>query len=135
VNSPPRRAFTLIEVLIAGSIFLIIFAAASQVFFMTRVAYSQQRDVMTAENIIQEQLERLIVLAPQHPDLTGGAHPPLPFDRDGIRIRNASPARFSMGWEVALNTPLKSTKRLTVSVKWLGQRGEPHEMSFVTDRD
>ncbi len=135
MNRPKRRAFTLIEVLIAGSIFLIIFAAASQVFFMTRVAYSSQRDVMTAENIIQEQLERLIVLAPQHPDLAGGPHTLLPFDRDGIRIRDGSPPRFTMGWVVALNTPLTSTKRVTVTVNWAGQRGEAHEMSFVTDRD
>lgn len=135
MNARQSRAFTLLEVLVAGSIFLLVFAAASQVFFMTRTAYAQQRDFMTAENIVQQQLERLIVLAPQHPDLDGGTHPPRLYDRDGILIRDTSPPRFALTWSVEENTPLTTTKRVTALVRWQGQEGESREISFVTDRD
>lgn len=128
------HAFTLIEVMVAAVLFFIVFSAASQTFSATRIAYARQRDLMTAENVLQRQMERLLVLAPSHRDLAEGHHVGRASDVEG-RVVDGSDGVFTVAWDIAANTPLTAMRRIVATAAWRESTGELHTLTFTTDRD
>ncbi len=99
-----EHGFSLIEVLIAMVILTIsIFGLYS--LQITNVQRNNKGNAITSASTWgTDQVEYLLALDYEHPDLDDGSHGP--FDRD----------LYDISWEVSTDTPLAGSKSITISV-------------------
>jgi Tfp pilus assembly protein PilV len=109
------RGFAMIEVLISAAILITgITVAADLQGMMSRSAAAQRRFV-TANEVAEQTIERLLVLQAGSASLQPGTHDGPTYDQQGIP---APDGIFSTSWAVVLNTPVEGVRRVTVQVRW-----------------
>ncbi len=127
-----NRGFSLLEVLIAGVLFVV---AATGVVSSWRtvvgLAETQQRSG-EALTLGEDVLDDLRLAFRDSPDLTDGVHQRF-FDRRRSPVGAANPLGFTVEWTIAV-VPGQTFKRLDLAVRWNGTDARPHRLLFVTYR-
>jgi Tfp pilus assembly protein PilV len=110
-----KRGFAMVEVLISAAILIIGITSAAEVqAAMSRYSAAQRRFV-TANEVAEQTLERLLILYGGSASLSEGAHDGPTYNIDGIP---AADGMFSTSWNIELNTPIEHVRRVTVKVRW-----------------
>ena len=107
-----QDGFTLLEVLVAASLFGIVLLAVPSLLLSTTQADVHARDVTGAMNLAQDKLEKL--RNEPYAALTSGADPS-PINESGGT--GTALAMFTRGWTVNAG-PVAGTKELWVTVDW-----------------
>ena len=131
---PTRRlhAFSLLEVLIAGSMFLIgVTGVVTAWKSITGVVDTQRRStdaIVVAEDVLDE-------LRLQHragPMLAIGPHERF-FRRDRVEVPAPDPQGYRVAWDVS-QVGNFSFRRVGLTVDWIGVDGRTHSLSFLSYR-
>jgi Tfp pilus assembly protein PilV len=109
------RGFAMIEVLISGAILITGITVAVDVQGMMSRSAAAQRRFVTANEIAEQTLERLLVVYSGSNSLTPGNHDGPTYNSDGVP---AADGLFSTSWSVDIDTPVKAVRRVTVLVRW-----------------
>jgi Tfp pilus assembly protein PilV len=124
------RGFAMIEVLISASLLIVgITAAVDLQGSMSRNVASQRR-FLTANEVGEQTLERLLVLFGGSATLSPGHHDGPAYNQNGVP---AADGLFSTSWEVTSNTPVKNVRRVVVEVRWR-DFGRDRLIQFTTFR-
>lgn len=115
----PARGFTLIEVIVAGTFFLVSFAGMITGISYATKQYEHQRNLTSAIAVSETIMEQLMLLQQNDTRLTAGNTTTQHYDIDGNQVAqsNAS-AMFTGQWSVAGDTPLQGLRTLTLTVSW-----------------
>ncbi len=128
-----RSGFSLLEVMIAASIFLVALAGTLTAMSSSRQIKEDQRVLTVGINLAEAQMEQLLVLPNGSSLLNGGAEVAGPqYAADGSTV--AAGGFFQTAWVVVNDTPLAGLRRLTVFVRWIDGGGRAREFTLVTDR-
>lgn len=127
-----QRGFTLIEVMISGSILLI--GLAGMITALTANLHLQEhsRHMTAAIHIGEGVMEELVLLYPTDADLSAGAHGPRYFSRTGTEL-SSTPAPYQVNWTVTEGDPIAGIRRIGVTVSWTESIGD-RSVSFATWR-
>ena len=130
--SATKRGFSLLEVIIAGAVFIV---AATGVLSswrtVTGLNETQQRSG-EALTLGEDVLDDLRLAFRDSADLSVGAHERF-FDRQRAPIAAPSPRGYSVEWTVTV-VPGKTFKKVDLVVRWNGSDARPHRLPFVTYR-
>jgi Tfp pilus assembly protein PilV len=110
-----RRGFAMIEVLISAAILITGITVAVDVQAMMSRSAAAQRRFVTATEVAEQTLERLLVLFAGSDSLRPGLHDGPTYNLDGVP---AADGIFSTSWTVDENTPVPGVRRVTVEVRW-----------------
>ena len=109
------RGFAMIEVLISGAILITGITAAVEVQAMMSRTSAAQRHFVTANEVGEQTLERLLVVVAGSATLAAGHHDGPTYNNDGVP---AADGIFSTSWDVEIDVPIPSVRRVTVEVRW-----------------
>jgi len=127
-----KRGFSLLEVVIAGVLFVV---AATGVVSSWRtvvvLAENQQRSG-EALTLGEDVLDDLRLAFRESGDLTVGAHQRF-FDRQRSPVAAVAQQGYTVEWTVAV-VPSQTFKRVDLAVRWTGTDARPHRLLFVTYR-
>ena len=127
-KSKKDEGFTLIEVLIAISIFAVgLLAVATMQLSAIRVN-STAGQITTRITWAQDKLEELMALPYSDPLLEDLGDPPSGTDSAGNAHQETTYEGYIISWTVTNNTPISSTKLITVAVTG---RGKVTQVSYV----
>ena len=115
-----RRGFGLIEVMISASMLVLGLAGILSFAAQTSVTSAHQRHITIAAHLADMQLEKLLLLAPDHARLTVGPHSGLVYNDIGVAD---VAGRFSASWDVVTGAPLVNTRTIVVTVSWTDATG------------
>ena len=101
-----QRGFSLIEVLIAMTIFAIGVLALAQMQITAIRGNAFSSTTTDGTTLAQDRMERLMRLSYDHGDLGAGNHGPV---TQGL---------YNVSWNVTNNSPVPNTKTVNVSVTW-----------------
>jgi len=113
------RGFTLIEVVIASTIFLIGFAGVMTAVNYSTKAFGDQQRATTALSLAEEVMEDL-TLRNQSDALLSGTHSRF-FDKDGTEV--SSGGYFQAQWTVTPGMPVNGLRRIDLRVSWTSGLG------------
>ena len=116
-----EKGFTLIEILIAISIFAIGMLAVASMQVSGIQGNGIARALTGASSWAADRVERLISLPYDHADLSAGAHPvftPDPQDR------------YALSWQVTENAPINNVKTIAVSITWKSRSGNDRTLIY-----
>lgn len=125
-----KRAFSLIEVMIASAMLGIGLAAVMSAYGSAASLESHQERVTSALHLAESRMEDLLLLYPDASELTAATHGPLGFTRDGAPA--ATTPFFQVGWTVSAG-PIPRSRRLEVTVTWAEPRGA-QSLTLVSHR-
>lgn len=126
------RAFTLLEVLVAGALFLVGTAAVLGGWRSILVSMDQQRRSTEAVALADDVLDDLRLRPRDHADLDVGAH-----SRFFTRLRKPSAAAVADGYRVdwtVHGSNGQTFRRIDVVVRWRGTDRREHALPFPTFR-
>ena len=127
-KSQKDQGFTLIEVLIAITIFAVgLLAVATMQLSAIRVN-STAGQITTRITWAQDKLEELMALPYSDPLLEDLGDPPSGTDSAGNAHQETTYEGYIISWTVTNNTPISSTKLITVAVTG---RGKVTQVSYV----
>ena len=127
-KSQKDHGFTLIEVLIAISIFAVgLLAVATMQLSAIRVN-STAGQITTRMTWAQDKLEELMALPYSDPWIEDLGDPPSGTDSAGNAHQETTSDGYIISWTVTNNTPISSTKLITVAVTG---RGKVTQVSYV----
>jgi Tfp pilus assembly protein PilV len=109
------RGFAMIEVLISATLLIVGITAAVEVQSAMGRNVAMQRHFLTANEVGEQTLERLLVLFGGSDALSSGHHDGPAYNQDGVP---AADGLFSTSWEVTPNTPVQNVRRVVVEVRW-----------------
>lgn len=127
-----KRGFSLIEVMIAGVIFIVsVTAVVSSWRAIQGLADTQLRrgDAIT---LAEDVLDDLRLCFRGADDLSVGDHQRF-FTKERGRVNAAVPRGYTVSWTVT-QIPQQTFKRVDLTVRWTGSDGRPHALPFVTYR-
>jgi prepilin-type N-terminal cleavage/methylation domain-containing protein len=120
------RGFSLLEVMIAGSLLAVGITATLASFDSVRNVASRNRHMTQALHAAESVAESMLALEQADAALAAGVHvtPPRRFDAVGQEVDPTDTTRgiYVVSWEVVPNTPIEGLRRVTVTVDW--QTGE-----------
>ena len=130
-----KRAFSLLEVLFAGSMLLLGLAAVAGVFATARASFAHQRDLATATDIAEAFIEQVVILPPSSPLLDDSSHATRRFNREGRPTTSTDPrkAPFALNWLVTADRPISGMKEIIADVSWV--ETTEHHVKLFTYRD
>ena len=130
------RGFSLIEVMVASTLFLTTTAViVASVASATR-QNSVQKHMTVALQVAELQLEELLLRFTTSPDIafTSGLPPHRAlFGQDGNPTGVVSPTNFIVEWTVEPVPNITNLRRIALTVKWT-DRDRDHTLSLTTDR-
>ena len=127
-KSQKDQGFTLIEVLIAITIFAVgLLAVATMQLSAIRVN-STAGQITTRMTWAQDKLEELMALPYSDPWIEDLGDPPSGTDSAGNAHQETTSDGYIISWTVTNNTPISSTKLITVAVTG---RGKVTQVSYV----
>lgn len=128
ISHPPddihQAGFTIIEVLIALSIFAIGILGVAAMQLSSIQGNARAREVTNVATMAADRLEKLTRLSFSATDLTAGSHAPaqnadgIDNDGDGQVDETGESGDFTVSWSVAEDTIIDNTKVVTVSVSY-----------------
>ncbi|MBM4282151.1 MAG: hypothetical protein FJ137_15800 [Deltaproteobacteria bacterium] len=110
-----RRGFAMTEVLISAAILITGITVAVEVQAMMSRSAAAQRRFVTANEVAEQTLERLLVLFAGSASLRPGLHDGPSYDIGGVP---AADGIFTTSWTVVGDTPVLGVRRVTVEVRW-----------------
>lgn len=120
-KSNREKGFTLLEVLIAISIFSIGILAVGTMQIASIRGNTSARTHTEAATWAADRVERLMALPYNHPDLdAAAANNPHSVPPEGV---------YNISWNVTDNTPITNTKTITIIVTW-NARGANRSVSM-----
>jgi type II secretory pathway pseudopilin PulG len=128
-----HRAFSLLEMVFAGSILIIGLTSVAGVFGLMSTSFAHQKDMAIATTIAERFLEQVAILPQSSPILDDKPDPPRLYDATGRRVASPTEAKFSLQWEVTADTPVAGMKEILVDVSWQGTR--LHHVVLFTYRE
>jgi type II secretory pathway pseudopilin PulG len=120
------RAFTLIEVLIAGTILVIGAAGLLSAWSTTSGLMETNRRVVEATSLARSKADELLRVP--FPSLLSSSETRV----DGFGVVGAGP--YTRKWTVVQSTAIGG-KKVTVDVQWQGKDGRGHSVDLVFARD
>ena len=114
-KSNKEKGFTLLEVLIAISIFSIGILAVGTMQISSIGGNASARMHTEAATWAADRAERLMALPYDHADLDAANNPHAATEGDGVH---------NIQWNVADNTPISNTKTIRVIVTWNARGGQ-----------
>ena len=129
-----RRAFSLIEVMVSGTMLVVGLAAAVSAYgtIATELNHASHRSV--AGGLAEAALEEMVLRYPADAALTLGPHTNDPRFFDGTGKRVASAPVFTVTWDVASYAKVRSIREVTVRVRWVDVGG-PRSLEVKTWRN
>ena len=128
-KSKKDEGFTLIEVLIAISIFAVGLLAVASMQLSAIKVNSTAGQITTRITWAQDKLEELMALPYSDPWIEDLGDPPSGTDTAGNAHQATTPdGYYTISWTVTNNTPVSSTKLITVTVTG---RGKTTRVSYV----
>lgn len=112
------RAFTLLEVMISGSIFLIGFAGTMLGVSAAMDLYGQHRRSTIAIQLAEANLEELLFKLQGTPVLSPGDHTGYTYTKEGLRTNTE--AFFQSAWTITPEQPISGMRAIEVKVTWPG---------------
>ncbi len=133
-NHVNNRGFSLIEVVIALGIFSIGMLAIMGLQVISTNSNSKAGNQMSGINIAADKIETLMSLSYSDSDLNdddsdgfAGLNDATAGTADGSDTQDA----YSIFWNVAVDSPINSTKSVTVIVSSQGLHGQTVSLSFI----
>ncbi|MDP2340668.1 MAG: prepilin-type N-terminal cleavage/methylation domain-containing protein [Deltaproteobacteria bacterium] len=128
-----RRAFSLIEVMVSGTLLVVGLAAAFSAYGTIAGQLNHAGRRSTAGALAEGMLEELVLRFPADPALTLGTHVDDPrfYDQGGKRVAAGD---FKVTWRVAPYAKVKSIREVTVVVAWTDVGG-PRTLEVRTWRN
>lgn len=128
-----RRGFSLIEVLISSTIFIVALTGVVSAIGTSRQIKEDQRMLTQALNLAEAQVEQLLVLSSESPLLNQVSEVAgTGYSVDGVVV--PSGAVFTTAWTVRRNVPAPGLLRMNVVVRWTDGNGRARSFSLTTDR-
>jgi len=127
-KSQKDQGFTLIEVLIAITIFAVGLLAVAAMQISAINVNSTAGQITTRITWAQDKLEELMALPYSDPWIEDLGDPPSGTDSAGNAHQETTSDGYIISWTVTNNTPLSSTKLITVAVTG---RGKVTQVSYV----
>lgn len=113
------RGFTLVEVIVAGTFFLVSFAGMVTGISYATKQYEHQRNLTSAIAVCETVMEQLMLLQQNDARLTAGDTTTQHYDIDGNQVAQSSAsAVFTGEWSVAGDTPLQGLRTITLTISW-----------------
>lgn len=130
-RSPKRKkGFSLLEVMVAGSILLIGIAAVVSALSTANESTAHQRRMTESLHVAEAVMEELLLVPSTSPDMYEGAHGPRTFDGAGNEVSGGA---YRASWSVTSGVPIGGMRRVRVTIQWTEPNGE-RSLSLVTDR-
>ena len=126
------RAFSLLEAMIAGSLFLLTVAGAVSTWRTVTALQDTQTRRGLGINLADDVLDDLRLRFRDADDLAVGQHQRC-FRRDRVATACPEAAGYTVRWDVTA-IPQQTFKRIDLVVKWRGVDGADHALPFVTYR-
>jgi prepilin-type N-terminal cleavage/methylation domain-containing protein len=123
----PRHAFTLLEVMIAGSILLVGAAALLSAWFATARIVSHQRHVVESLAVTRKYAERLLLLSDSHLMDTPSRQV------DGYGVASAG-GLYTVTWTCDENKPFLGATTCEVKTSW-DEAGQTKSTNITVARD
>jgi type IV pilus assembly protein PilV len=137
MNRDGQKGFTLIEILIAITIFAIGILAVGSMQVAAIKGNSIANDLTEATTLAQDRMEKLIGISYSDDDLldtNGNNDGGLDDDTNATADHNDdNPVddKYNIFWNVATNYPIDNTKKIRVIVTWI-YKGEQKSMSLTS---
>ena len=128
----PARGFSLLEVMIAGALFLLVVAGVVSTWRSVTGFSDTQRRRSEAVSLGEDVLDDLRLAFRSDPDLAVGNHARF-YSRDRSRIAAAAGDGFEVDWQV-VDFAGQTFRRVDLVVRWRGVDRRNHELPFVTFR-
>jgi prepilin-type N-terminal cleavage/methylation domain-containing protein len=112
------QGFTLLEVMISGTIFLIGFAGTLLGVTAAMDLYGQHRRSTIAIQLAEATMEELLFTLQGTPALRAGTHAGSDFTKEGKPTN--TDVFFESSWTVTPETPISGMKAIEVKVTWPG---------------
>lgn len=125
------QGYTLIEVLIALSIFSLGILAVGAMQITSTNSYTGARIHTEEYSWVVDQIERLTALDYDHPDLVATEPPATPL-LPHLDPRPKGP--YTVSWTVVDNSPVTGAKRIAVTVTGSHRRARPIRIDFIKAR-
>lgn len=111
LNNPENNqmGFTLIEILIAVSIFAVGMLAVGSMQISGIQGNASAQALTGASTWASDRVERLLSLPYDHAELSSGAHPAVTPDPQN---------RYRLSWQVIENAPINNIKTIAVTITW-----------------
>lgn len=110
-----RRGFTLIEVMVAATFFMVSVAGMVTGISIATRQYEHQRHTTAALAILDSVMETLILKQSGDSDITAGNHSAF-YDDDGIPQTTA--ATYTASWVVTGGVPIEGMREIRLTVSW-----------------
>ena len=117
-----RRAFTLIEVMIAGAILAVGATAVLAAYSTTLGLIEHQRRLVSAVDVTQSKLEELLACQTTSPELAAGSHAPETVDQLG-RAAAAGPEAYTVEYDITMGNPSAGYMLIVVQTSWHETKG------------
>lgn len=130
--SSRARGFSLIEVLIAGVIFVVSVTAVVSSWRAIQGLADTQLRRGDAISLAEDVLDDLRLCFRGADDLAVGDHTRF-FAKDRAPRAAADPRGYTVTWTVT-QIPQQTFKRVDLTIRWTGSDGRPHALPFVTYR-
>ena len=127
-KSQKDQGFTLIEVLIAITIFAVGLLAVAAMQISAINVNSTAGQITTRITWAQDKLEELMALPYSDPWIEDLGDPPSGMDSDGNAHQETTSDDYIISWTVTDDTPISGTKLITVAVTG---RGKTTRVSYV----
>lgn len=127
------RAFSLIEVLIAGAMFAVGTAGILSAWVTLNGIIDTQRRSADAVVVAEDVLDALRLQPRGGPALRAGTHNRF-FARDRVETEVAVPDGYVVSWTVASVGGGLTFARVDLDVRWFGADRREHRLTFVTFR-
>lgn len=115
-----EKGFTLIEILIAITIFAVGMLAVASMQISGIQGNGTARAVTGASTWAADRIERIMALPYDHADLNAGGHGAITPDAQG---------RYTLSWQVTDNVPINNVKMIAVTVTWQ-DRGASRNLTY-----
>jgi type IV pilus assembly protein PilV len=134
LNINNEKGFSLIEILIAVTVFAIGILAVGKMQFTAIKGNSFANDLTEATTLAQNRIEGLIGLSYTDPlldDTNGNSHAGIDDVNATTADHNAVDGRYNIFWNIAPDYYINNTKEIRVIITW-ADKGSPKEISITS---
>lgn len=129
----PRRGFSLLEVMVAGALFLTSLSGVITAIGALNDVEAHQRRMSIATTLGEQTMEELLLRWGGHPDIDVGTTTSRFFDSKGTLAATAQPLGYEARWSVTRVDKIQNLKEVRLRVIWTENSGTK-DISYFTYR-